>query len=688
MSAMSYRLGVDVGGTFTDLLLIEEQSGQTFRAKVPSTPADPSIGVLQGIDRVCEEVGISPNTITHVLHGTTVATNTILEGKGARVGLITTEGFRQILQIARSHIPGGLGSWVVHPKNVPLAPLELTVEAHERIGSKGEVITPLDEAALRKALARLRGRGIEAITVSLFNSFANPVHEQRVRDIVVEELAGIPVSISSEVLPEMLEYERAVTTVTNSYVRPSTSGYVENLSRELARRGIDSHLHILRSDGGLASIEAARALPVNVLMSGPAGGVSGALWVARRAGYRNLLTLDMGGTSTDVALIENGAPRLRRDTTVGDLTVRASSLDVRTVGAGGGSIAFVPELTGALRVGPESAGADPGPAAYGQGGTEPTVTDANLVLGYLPQALLGGEMEMDPGAATRAVRKIADALGLGLKEAAAGIVAIVNEAMFGALRLVSIQQGYDPRDFALVAFGGAGPLHANALARLMESWPAIIPPSPGILCAYGDATTALRNEASRTFVRRFSDTDDGEVRALLGELAERAARTLDDENVPREQQTVSYEVDCRYHGQGLQIPIAVDIDRYAREGLAAIAGAFDREHEKLFTFALGEGHELVNLRAVVEGTTTDLEPMRVESVAGADPASAAVAETTIWVDGGDRTATIYDRGRLRAGHRVAGPAVVAEMDSTTLVLPGHAGEIDGWGNIIIRPETG
>ena len=683
---MSYRLGVDVGGTFTDLLLIEEQSGRTFRAKVPSTPADPSIGVLQGIDRVCEEVGISPATITHVLHGTTVATNTILEGKGARVGLITTEGFRQILQIARSHIPGGLGSWVVHPKNVPLAPLELTVEARERVGSKGEVITPLDEAALRKALLRLRGRGIEAITVSLLNSFANPAHERRVRDIVAEELAGIPVSISSEVLPEMLEYERAVTTVTNSYVRPNMSGYVENLSRELAGRDIESRLHILRSDGGLASIEAARALPVNILMSGPAGGVSGALWVARQAGYENLLTLDMGGTSTDVALIENGAPRLRRDTAVGDLMVRASSLDVRTVGAGGGSIAFVPELTGALRVGPESAGADPGPAAYGLGGTEPTVTDANLVLGYLPQALLGGEMEMDLAAATRAVRKVADALGLGLKEAAAGIVAIINEAMFGALRLVSIQQGYDPRDFALVAFGGAGPLHANALARLMESWPAIVPPSPGILCAYGDATTALRNEASRTFVRRFADTSDGEVRSLFAELAEQAARTLDEEQVPRGQQSLSYEVDCRYHGQGLQIPIAVDIDRYAREGLAAIARAFDREHEKLFTFALGEGHELVNLRAVAEGATTDLEPMRVAPAAGADPAAAAIAETAIWVDGGDSTATVYDRGRLAAGHKVDGPAIVSEMDSTTLVLPGHVGEVDGWGNIVIRPK--
>ena len=684
---MSYRLGVDVGGTFTDLLLIEEQSGRTFRAKVASTPADPSVGVLRGIDRVCEEVGISPTTITHVLHGTTIATNTILEGKGARVGLVTTEGFRQILQIARSHIPGGLGSWVVHPKNVPLAPLELTVEARERIGSQGEVITPLDEAELRTALVRLRGRDVEAITVSLINSFANPVHELRVRDIVVEAFPGVPVSVSSEVLPEMLEYERAVTTVTNSYVRPSTSGYVENMSRELASREIDAHLHILRSDGGLASIEAARALPVNMLMSGPAGGVSGALWVARQAGYGNLLTLDMGGTSTDVALIENGVPRLRRETTVGDVMVRASSLDVRTVGAGGGSIAFVPELTGALRVGPESAGADPGPAAYGRGGTEPTVTDANLVLGYLPQTLLGGEMEMDFAAATGAVHKIAGALRLGLKESAAGIVAIINEAMFGALRLVSIQQGYDPRDFALVAFGGAGPLHANALARLTQSWPVIIPPSPGILCAYGDATTALRNEASRTFVRRFSDTGDREVAALLAELAEQAAQTLDDENVPRTQQSVSYEVDCRYHGQGLQIPIAVDIDRYAREGLGAIARAFDREHEKLFTFALGAGHELVNLRAVAEGETTDVEPMSVASAEDPDPSTAVIAETTIWVDGGDRTARVYDRDRLKAGHRVGGPAIVSEMDSTSLVLPGHVGEIDGWGNIIIRPEA-
>ena len=685
---MSYRLGVDIGGTFTDLILIDEQSGRTFRAKEPSTPKNLSVGVLRGIDRVCKDVGIEPNSITHVLHGTTIATNTILEGKGARVGLVTTEGFRQTLQIARSHIPGGLGSWVVHPKNVPLAPLELTIEARERVNSRGEVIAPLDEPALRQALHRFKGRGVEAITVSLFNSFAYPGNERRVRDIVMEEIPGVPVSISSEVLPEMLEYERMITTVTNSYIRPRTSAYVENLGRELARREIDSHLHILRSDGGLTSTAAAMALPVNILMSGPAGGVSGALWVARQAGYGDLLTLDMGGTSTDVALIENGTPRLRRETTVGDVTVRASSLDVRTVGAGGGSIAFVPELTGALRVGPESAGADPGPAAYGRGGTEPTVTDANLVLGYLPRSLLGGEMELDLASATRAMQKIADGLGLGLKETAAGVVAIVNEAMFGALRLVSIQRGYDPRDFALVAFGGAGPLHANALAKLMGSWPAIIPLSPGILCAFGDATTALRNEASRTFIRRFAETSDAEIGKLLFDLAEQASRTLDAEAVPRDQRTLSYEVDCRYHGQGLQISIPVDIDCFKRNGLAVIAEAFDVEHEKLFTFALREGHELVNLRAVAQGATTSLEPIAIAMAASDDPAEARIADTTMWVDGGEHQAPVYGRSALKAGHRMIGPAIVSEMDSTTLILPDHIGEIDSLGNIIIRPKTG
>ena len=419
------------------------------------------------------------------MHGTTVATNAILEGKGARVGLVVTEGYRQVLQVARSFVPGGLAGWIIWPKPEPLAALEHTVEVAERVGARGEVLRPLDEDSVRAALAELRRRQVEALTVSLVNSFANPAHERRILELAADELPGVPVSLSSDILPEIREYERTLTTVANSYVRPVVSRYLGNLERELGDRKVGARLHVLRSDGGLMSVEAAKQAPVNMLMSGPAGGVTGALWIAEKAGFDNLLTFDMGGTSTDVALVQQGRPRVGRETAVGDLNVRASSVDVRTVGAGGGSIAHVPELTRALRVGPQSAGAEPGPAAYGRGGAEPTVTDANVVLGYLPPSLLGGEMGLDAAAAEAAVAKVAEAMGLETRRAAAGIVDIVNENMFGALRLVSVQQGYDPREFALVAFGGAGPLHANALGRLLGSWPVIIPPSPGCCAPTG-----------------------------------------------------------------------------------------------------------------------------------------------------------------------------------------------------------
>ena len=478
---MSYRLGVDVGGTFTDCLLIDEERGSAVTAKVPSTPADPSLGVLNGIALVCERAGADTGNIAHVLHGTTVATNAILTGSGARVGLVTTQGYRQVLQIARSFVPGALSGWVLYDKSEPLAPLECTVEVSERISATGEIIEPLDEAQARRALRSLRARQIQALTISLINAYANGTHEQRLRTRWrQEELPGLPVSLSSEVIPEMQEYERTITTVANSYVRPVVETYVRNLKTELAKTMQEPKLHILRSDGGLTSAQAAGQYPVNLLMSGPAGGVSGAIWVAGQAGYQNLLTFDMGGTSTDVALVQDGKAQLRRETTVGDITVRASSVDVRSVGAGGGSIAHVPELTAALRVGPHSAGADPGPACYGKGGGEPTVTDANLVLGYLPAVTrLGGEMVLDHAAAEQAVGTVARGLDMSVKQAAAGIIDIVNEKMFSALRLISVQQGIDPRDYALIAFGGAGPLHANALARLLGAWPVIIPRGAG-----------------------------------------------------------------------------------------------------------------------------------------------------------------------------------------------------------------
>lgn len=685
---MTYRLGVDVGGTFTDILLIDETSGATYRAKTASTPEDQSVGVLRGIERLCAEAGVPVSEIGEVFHGTTVATNAILEGKGARVGLVTTDGFRQVLQIARSFVPGGLAGWIIWPKPEPLAALEDTIEVVGRIAADGGEVTELDEDDVRAKLTLLKDAGVEALSVCLINSYANPAHEQRVGELAAEVLPGVPVSLSSSVLPELREYERTITTVANAAVQPQVALYVDNLANKLRDAGVDGRLCILRSDGGLVSAEVAADSPVNLLLSGPAGGVTGATWVAEQAGFPDFLTFDMGGTSTDVALVQGLTPRVGRETNVGDLKVRATSVDVRTVGAGGGSIAHVPQLTQALRVGPQSAGAAPGPAAYGTGGTEPTVTDANVVLGYLPTELAGGEITLDRAAARAAVKSIADATGLGSVEAAAaGIIDIVNENMFGALRLVSVQQGFDPRDFALVAFGGAGPLHANALGKLTGSWPVIIPPSPGVLCAYGDATTNLRDEAVRTLVRRFGELSDNSLRALLAELADKARATLVEQGVPAGDVTVVYSADLRYHGQGFEIPVPVDIDSFTEDGdagLDALSKAFDIEHERLFSFLLDTEHELVTVRATAHSPRPQVAAAQLAQGNG-DVRAAAKTTTTIWVAGAEVEAQVYDRTLLLAGNVVTGPAIVTEMDSTTLVLPGHAATVHPSGSLLIRP---
>jgi N-methylhydantoinase A len=686
---MSYRLGVDVGGTFTDVLLVDQDTGATWRAKTASTPADQAMGVLNGLGKVCAEAGIGLADVAQVLHGTTVATNAILEGKGATVGLVTTKGFRQVLQIARSFVPGGLAGWIIWPKPEPLADLENTVEVDERIASDGAVVRPLDEDDVRAQLTRLKGRGIQALAVSLINSFADPAHEKRIAQLAGEILPGVPVSLSSDVLPELREYERTLTTVANGYVQPQVKRYVEHLSEALREGGVAGELAILRSDGGLQSADAALDAPVTMLMSGPAGGVTGAVWVAEQCGYRDLITFDMGGTSTDVALVQGLSPRIGRETKVGDLTVRASSVDVRTVGAGGGSIAHVPELTKALRVGPQSAGADPGPAAYGKGGVEPTVTDANVVLGYLPSALAGGEIDLDADASRAAVGKIAEAMGLDSPEAAAaGIVDIVNENMLGGLRLVTVQRGFDPRDFALVAFGGAGPLHANALGRLTGAWPVIVPPSPGVLCALGDATTSRRDESARTVLRRFAQLTGEELAQILRELADEAGQRLADQGLPREDQTVTYQVDVRYHGQGFEIPVDVDAAWLDDPGgaLARLGETFDAEHSRLFSFLLDVDHELVNARATVTGPRPDVTPVHLEQGDG-DPAGALVTSHPIHVESRQVTANVYDRGKLRAGDVITGPAIVTEMDSTTLVLPGHAATVHPSGSLLINPEA-
>jgi N-methylhydantoinase A len=465
------------------------------------------------------------------------------------------------------------------------------------------------------------------------------------------------------------------------------SRYLENLKARVSEAGQDVKLHVLRSDGGLASIDGATHAPVNLLMSGPAGGVAGALWVGQEAGFPNLLTFDMGGTSTDVALIQNGVAESRRETRVADVTVRASSIDVRTVGAGGGSIAYVPELTLALRVGPQSAGAVPGPAAYGRGGALPTVTDANVVLGYLPaNARLGGDMKLDLEASKAALRTIAEPLGKSIEEAAEGVIDIVNENMFGALRLVSIERGYDPRDFALMGFGGAGPLHANALGVLTQAWPVIVPPGPGVLCAYGDATTRLRDEASKSLVRRFDESHDAEILRVFEELAATAGKTLDAEGIPQSERTVDYEIDLRYRGQSMKLTIRTTGEEFARVGLQGIAARFDKMHEQLFTFALDAPHEMVTVRAIVQGgaTLVAIDPL---PEGDGDPAAAVMDTTQIFQGGRRHEAKIYDRAKLRSGDKVFGPAIVNQMDTTTLILPGHVGVVDAKANILIRPVT-
>jgi len=682
---MSFRLGADVGGTFTDLLLINDDTGATFTAKVPSTPSDSSVGVLNGIEKICRTSGIDPKEIRSVMHGTTVATNAILTQKGAKVGLVTTRGYRQVLHIARSFVPGGLGGWVTFKKQPLLAPLEHTVEAIERLSAGGDVVTPLDEADIRKQLEFLKDAGIEALTVSLINAYVSGVHEERIAEIAAEVMPGIPVSLSSRVVPEMQEYERTETTVVNSFVRPEVSNYLEHLETEIrARLAPDVELSILRSDGGLATCESASYTPVNLLLSGPAGGVAGAIWFCSRGGFDKVLTFDVGGTSTDVALIEHNSARLRRETRVGDVAVRAPSVDVRTVGAGGGSIAFVPELTRALRVGPDSAGAVPGPAAYDQGGEKATVTDANVVLGYLPASQkLGGEMALRADLAEAAVQKVADAMSVSLKEAAEGIVRIANEHIFGALRLISVEQGYDPREFALCGFGGAGPLHANALGILMGAWPVIVPPAPGVLCAYGDATTRVKDEASRSLVRNFSALTGKEVVSILEGLTKQVGDSLEKQDIPSSEQTVTWQADVRYQGQALLLTQDVTPDELRNNGLGLLQTAFDAEHEKLFSFSLEEERELVNLRAIARGPRPNIAER--EWAAKSEPLEAAVTgDSPIYFQGSDYQATLYDREKLFPGHVVPGPAIITEMDSTTVIFPDHQATVDKVGNLLIE----
>lgn len=690
-----YQLGVDVGGTFTDVYVFTPH-GQTVRAKVPTTIPDQSIGIQNGIAKarqILQDQFGWAGGFQFIHHGTTTATNAVLEGKGARTALIVTAGHKDVLALRRSQIPGGLGAWLHWTPPEPIVPLERVVQCRERMSVHGEPVTTVDIEDLRRGLQELKRENPEAVAVSLLNSHANDEHERVVERTVREELGeDIPIICSADVLREVGEYERTVTTCTNALVKPVVQTYLRNLADTLATES--ETIRVLKSDGGLTSLTLAGELPVNILMSGPAGGARGvADVVARSTPYKNLITLDMGGTSTDCALVYNGQPQLRRETVVDNLSVRSPAVDVKTVGAGGGSITTYMELTETLRVGPESAGASPGPACYGKGGRQATVTDANLVLGYLPKTLLGGDFALDVNAAIAAVEDIAKQMKLPVTQTAEDIINIINETMYGALRLVSVEQGYDPREFALVAFGGAGPLHANAVGQLLGAWPVIIPPSPGILCAQGDVTTKLSHEQSATFIRMLSETTAGEARERYSTLEELCRSTLQKSSGQSWPMTwnVKYQADLRYKGQALTITVDLEADELAADtdkwrGL--LREKFDRQHKQLFTYTLADFElELMRLGVVLEDASPGIDIPQVGKAASSEPpAEAKIGEQTIIVQGQRLPATLWDRQKIsKEGIRVNGPCIVTEMDSNTLILPGYYGEIDSIGNILINP---
>lgn len=682
---MAHNLGVDVGGTFTDVIVFDEDTHELTIDKVLSTPANPSEGVIDGVGEAVNKADTTVSDLNLLFHGTTVVTNMLLEETGSRVGLLTSDGHEDILHLARAWTPGPLYGWMDMEKPAPLADLVDTRSVGGRIASPdGTEHEPIDEAEVRDAVRELAESGVESLTVALLNSYLNPTHERQVRDVIQEEYPDLPVSISAEIVPEYGEYERTLTTVINDYARPQVIDYLDDLDDSLEDAGSTATMNVVRSDGGLMSSEAAKHRPVELALSGPSGGVVGAATIAEKKGIPDVLTLDMGGTSTDVSLVEDGTPETTRQTKVGYREFKSRAVDVNTVGAGGGSIARV-QLSGSLQVGPESAGADPGPACYGQGGEEPTVTDANVVLGRIPSNVrLGGKMDVDRDAARTAVRTIADERDSTVEEAAQAILDIVNENMYGALRVVSVERGYDPRDFGLVAFGGAGPMHANALADVMDAYPLIVPPGPGVMSAFGFLTSDVQNEFSETYLKTDLDVDGEEVYDAYQDLKDEATDWLASEGVADEDHAFEYYADCRYYRQDVQMSIPIDVTNLRTDdGIAEIKDDFEARHDQRFGFSLAAPLEIANLRVIGKGTLQGVT-LEESELGDEDASEARVGTQDVFFDDDYRETAIYDRERLRPGNVIDGPAIVTDDDSTVVVQPDHAATVDRYANLEIN----
>ena len=680
----NYALAIDVGGTFTDVVLSNLDTGDFHLVKVSSTPSDPSLGFMEGLRKVLDESGIHGVNLRRIFHGTTIATNAILEGKGTTVGLIVSEGFKYVLEIARQGMPRLVSNHVWVKPERPVPP-ERIFEVAERIEFSGETVVPLDEEAVLRSARHFAEAGIDSIAVSFVHSYADSANEQRARDLVVEGHPQAHVSLSSEVLPVFREYERTMTTVLNAYVMPQVSYYIKKLEGGLKERGIDAPLLIMKSSGGVIGVETAVRQPVYTALSGPAAGVMAARHIGHMTGFKDVISLDMGGTSTDVSLISDCNVTSTTEGKLGDWPMHLPMVDIATIGAGGGSIAWLTQ-SGNLSLGPHSAGANPGPVCYGLGGTDPTVTDANLALGRINTSIAGGAVVLDLDAAKDALeKKIAAPLGLGLEEAASGITMIVNNSMMGAIRNVSVERGYDPREFTLVAFGGAGPMHAIGVAQLLGIPNVVVPRNPGVSSAYGLLVADFKNDYARTFIQKPPDYDLEAMEKVYRELEEEALYWLDQEGVPQKGRSLLRSADMRYTHQGFEVATDLkggSVDEKSMEGLL---GEFHRRHKQLFGFSLDQPAEVVTLRVSALGALGAAPMPRLTGKPV--PVEKAVKEQRavfFQEHGAPALCDIFRREMLSPDSVVQGPAILEGVDSTVVINPGWQGRIDEYGNCILQ----
>lgn len=675
-------ISIDVGGTFTDVVMVDRETGDTWTVKTPTTPPGFEKGFIRGIREVLALARRHPMEVAQVSHATTVATNAILEMRGARAALLTTRGFRHVLEIGRHDIPrkANLYSWVKPRRAVAPRFIHEVGQRHDALGNE---LMPLSEADVRAAAAAMKAQGILAVAICFLHSYANAEHELRARRIVKEVIPDAMVSISSEVLPVFREYERATATILNVYVMPLVAVYVARLEGELKAAGIDAPLLLMKSSGGVAGAATIQREPIQTALSGPAAGVIGSVHEAGLAGFRNVITVDVGGTSADICVIQQGRPGVTTKGQVGPWPMTLPMVDIHTIGAGGGSIARV-TAAGTLEVGPESAGALPGPICYGRGGVEPTVTDARLVLGHLPEALLDGAMRIDRAAARKGIaEKIGVPLGLSVEEAAAGIIDVLNNNMLAAIRLVSIERGLDPRDFVLLPFGGAGPLHGGELARLLGIPTIVVPPAPGVLSAQGLTVSSLRSEFSRTCLQALASLDTDAVKARFDEMQAEADAWLESEQVPLADRRVEWEAALRYKHQGFELHVPWSDRTVSTAAAMDLATAFHALHRQLYSFALeGTPIELVGLRVTATGRLP--APTRPPLRDGQEQQAATAGRQAVCIDGSFVDSPVYERARLLPGQVIEGPAIIRQVDATLLLGRDEVATVHPYGALVIR----